>query len=189
MGPLEALARADDEFDRRIRLVGRDEWDLPTACVGWSVRDLVAHVVGGNRMSVVLLRGGSRDDAMAIVGTEMLGDDPVAASRRAPRHRGAVFVQPGALDRTVPHPMGDIAASQFLEFRVADLTLHAWDLAPRSVPTRHSIPSWPLRCSSRSSPWRVSSARSGCSGPGRVATYRPSAPAQARLLDITGRRP
>ena len=41
----------------------------------------------------------------------------------------AAFHASGALERPVHHPLGDIAGREFLEFRIFDITLHAWDLA------------------------------------------------------------
>jgi uncharacterized protein (TIGR03083 family) len=65
MDGFESLDRARSEFDRRLRAVEPGEWSLETPCEGWTVRDLVNHVVGGNRMAVALLAGSSREDARA----------------------------------------------------------------------------------------------------------------------------
>jgi hypothetical protein len=40
-----------------------------------------------------------------------------------------VFALPGALDRTVHHPLGDIDAAALLRLRLGDLLLHGGDLA------------------------------------------------------------
>ncbi len=33
----------------RVRAVGADQWDAPTPCSDWTVRELVNHVVGEDR--------------------------------------------------------------------------------------------------------------------------------------------
>jgi uncharacterized protein (TIGR03086 family) len=50
------------------------------------------------------------------------------------KRRGAdtvfeAFSEPGALERTVHHPIGDMPGSELLVQLVADLVVHSWDLA------------------------------------------------------------
>src|SRR5260370_8838595 len=47
-GPADLLARALDATGDLVAGVRDDQWDAPTPCTGWNVRDLVNHVVGGN---------------------------------------------------------------------------------------------------------------------------------------------
>jgi uncharacterized protein (TIGR03083 family) len=49
----EAVAVLDEQFDAVVALVAGlapDEWDLPTACPGWSVKDTIVHVMGTEAM-------------------------------------------------------------------------------------------------------------------------------------------
>jgi uncharacterized protein (TIGR03086 family) len=57
------------------------------------------------------------------------GDDPVAACESAVRSIRAAFAQPGALERTVHHTIGDMPGRQLLVQLVADCVVHSWDLA------------------------------------------------------------
>jgi uncharacterized protein (TIGR03083 family) len=60
-----ALARAVTGFEERLRAVRSQDWQRPTPCEGWTVSDLVKHLVGGGIMSELLLNGGvarGRDD-------------------------------------------------------------------------------------------------------------------------------
>jgi hypothetical protein len=50
--------------------------------------------------------------------SEAVGDDPVAACEHAVRSIHEAFAEPGALERTVHHTIGD-----------ADCVVHSWDLA------------------------------------------------------------
>jgi uncharacterized protein (TIGR03083 family) len=45
----EAMARAEAELDRLLALVDRlqaDDWRRPTDCTGWTVRDMLGHLLG-----------------------------------------------------------------------------------------------------------------------------------------------
>ena len=61
--------------------------------------------------------------------SEAAGADPVAACERAVRSIREAFSEPGALERTVHHTIGDMPASELLVQLVADLVVHSWDLA------------------------------------------------------------
>jgi len=49
MDQLTALDVARQEFGRRLRAVGPGDWDRPTPCAGWNVRDLVEHGAVGQQ--------------------------------------------------------------------------------------------------------------------------------------------
>jgi uncharacterized protein (TIGR03086 family) len=166
-----------------------DDLDAPTPCEGWSVRDLLNHVVGGNRMSVVLLEGGSRDDAVAIFGDDLLGDDYLVAYEDSIADSRAAFAEESALTRTVHHPMGDLPATQLLQFRTGDLTLHAWDLA-RAIGADETLdPGLAEFVLEGMLPMKAVIGAVGVFGEGPSGAVDDDAPVQRRLLDLTGRRP
>jgi Mycothiol maleylpyruvate isomerase N-terminal domain len=76
------LVVANDEFARRLRLVGPDDWRRPTPCSEWDVRALVHHVVGGCVRHGMLLHGAQAHEVEATRAVDHLGADPVRHSRR-----------------------------------------------------------------------------------------------------------
>ena len=66
------------------------------------------------------------------MGGDLLGSDPVAAYDEVAARQREAFRTVGALDTVIDHPAGSITGGQFLELRVFDVTVHAWDLA-RSI--------------------------------------------------------
>jgi hypothetical protein len=42
---LDSHGRTLAWFDRTVRLVRTDQWDNPTPCTEWAVRDVVNHIV------------------------------------------------------------------------------------------------------------------------------------------------
>lgn len=130
MKPFEALDRSRAEFDSRLCQVQVSHWESPTPCERWDVRDLVNHVVGGAYRYTILLHGGTAEDQVrAAGGVDYLGQEPVRAFRLRADEMSAAFHEPGALDRTVHHVVGDMSGARLLGLRIAEFALHAWDLA------------------------------------------------------------
>ncbi len=127
---LGALDKASDEFERRLARMPDDGWTLPTPCPEWDVNYLVAHVVGGNRFATLILDGLPASEAIErVMSTPQLGDDAMSAWTSTTAAQARAFHSPDALERRVDHPLGPLSGRRFLEFRVFDLALHAWDLA------------------------------------------------------------
>src|SRR6478609_4553569 len=107
MDQLTALDRARHEFERRLREVGPADWDRPTPCEGWTVRDLVVHVLVGARMATLLVEGGSRSEAEALFVDATLPDDVMGEFDAGADAQAAAFAAPGAMERITAHPAGD----------------------------------------------------------------------------------
>src|SRR5919197_2796930 len=123
---VELIDAASAEFERVVRQLPADSWDRPTPSQ-LSVRELVEHVVGGNRFTALLLAGVDRDEARNMLTDDQLGDDPVAAVVESARRQAQAFATtpPG---QPVAGPRGNVTAAAFLRFRLVDLAVHAWDL-------------------------------------------------------------
>jgi hypothetical protein len=94
---VELIVAASAEFERVVRQLPADSWDRPTPST-FSVRELVEHLVVGNRFTALLLAGVDRDEARTLlagdqVGRRRLGTKPsafaatggVPGERRRPR--------------------------------------------------------------------------------------------------------
>jgi uncharacterized protein (TIGR03086 family) len=125
----DALDRATAGFHDVLVTVSDAGWDRPTPNPGWSVRDLVSHVIGGNRRYVVLLSGAPTVEVEKLRGGDHLGDDPIAAFDETSMEVAKAFREPGALERTVHHRKGDRTGDDLLTMRILEHSLHGWDLA------------------------------------------------------------
>ena len=123
---MELIDAASAEFERVVRDLPPTCWDWPTPSQ-MSVRELVSHVVVGNRFTALLLAGVDRDEARASLAGDQLGGDPLAAVVESAQRQAAAFaaVPP---DQPVAGPKGEVSAEEFLRFRLIDLVIHAWDL-------------------------------------------------------------
>jgi uncharacterized protein (TIGR03086 family) len=127
--PIELLVVANDEFARRLRLVGPDDWRRSTPCSDWDVRALVNHVVGGNVRYQLLLHGAPTEQVEATRGVDHLGDDALGSFVTTADGVVACFREDGALERIVHHVTGDRSGRELLSMRILDAAVHGWDLA------------------------------------------------------------
>jgi uncharacterized protein (TIGR03086 family) len=136
--PIELLVVANDEFARRLRLVGPGDWRRPTPCSEWDVRALVNHVVGANVRYQLLLHGAPSEQVEATRLVDHLGDDALGSFVATADGVVACFREDGALERVAHHATGDRTGRELLSMRILDAAVHAWDLA-RAIGTDESI--------------------------------------------------
>lgn len=148
MADLDELKAAHEElFDSIERLVDgldADDWDRPTGCPGWSVRDVLAHVVGLEAIHL----GDDEPDHELPADLPHVRDDfgrymevHVDARRRLPpddlrrelrvvlARRRAAVQEIGDLGEEVRTVMGGAGpAARVLSIRVLDLWMHEQDI-------------------------------------------------------------
>jgi len=115
-------------FGEQLRDVADTQWELPTGCPAWNVRELVAHVVLGEALIPPLLTGESGLDRPD-VDPSILGTNPVAVWRGTALAAIEALASLDSLDVVVEHPIGPVPAHVLIGFRVTDNLVHAWDLA------------------------------------------------------------
>ncbi|MFE4972529.1 TIGR03086 family metal-binding protein [Kitasatospora sp. NPDC056651] len=116
-------------FGERVRLVTPDQWDSPTPCADWSVRDLVNHLTGEQLWVPELLMGATVGEVGGRFDGDVLGDDPVAAWTEAAEAARKAWAVPGATELTVHLSFGDTSGRYYLDQLTTDLVIHSWDLA------------------------------------------------------------
>ena len=104
-----------------------DQFDNPTPCTSFVVRDLFDHMIGGASQFAPQLRG---EDAAAPGEMADLDDaDRHAALRAALVDLLDAAKSPGALGRTVQLPFGAVAGEVLARFLTVDGMVHTWDIA------------------------------------------------------------
>jgi len=128
MDVTEVFAVGVGEFATRVHAVdGR--WDEPSALPGWTVRDLVRHVVEEDLWAPPLFAGATIAEVGDRFAGDLLGDDPAAAFDAAAAAALAAVRAPGAMATTVHLSFGDHPGSEYAMQLAADNLVHAWDLA------------------------------------------------------------
>ena len=137
-GIIDRFARASADFERKLRAVRPGQWAWPTPCTQWDVRQLVNHMMRGNLSYARLADGGTRAEFMRLRDADALGVDPAGAYARSVRECAGAFSRPGALQRVLDYPLGQVTGQQALAMRATDSTIHAWDLA-RAIGTDDAL--------------------------------------------------
>jgi uncharacterized protein (TIGR03086 family) len=128
---LELFQRAQAAFTDRIDAVEPGQWELE-ALPGWTVADLVAHLVGEAHWVPPLLAGDPYDDVAARVpaGTDaLLAPDPLTAWEAVADEALAAVAAADLAAGTVSLSRGPTPVAGYVEELTADLTVHSWDLA------------------------------------------------------------
>jgi uncharacterized protein (TIGR03086 family) len=191
METLEALSQSIREYETRLRQVGDDQWDLPTPCAEWTVRQVANHMLLGTRMSVQLLAGMSQQDVIAQLGDDLMTDseDPVADFVALAGQMHAGFAAPAGFEGTVDHPMGEIPRTMFVGFRLMDNSVHGWDLA-RAIGADDELDADLVsRLWDDIQPMAAGLGELGIFGESASGNVGEDAPLQTRYLDLLGRRP
>lgn len=126
---LELFQRAQAQFTDRVDAIEPDQWE-DEALPEWTVADLVAHQVSEQLWVPVLLAGEPYEEGrFPDSTTDLLGDDPMAGWESAADGALSAFAEDDAMIRTVHLERGPTPARTYIEELIADLTVHAWDLA------------------------------------------------------------
>jgi uncharacterized protein (TIGR03086 family) len=129
---LTSLDTALDGAGQLVGAVAAEQWELPTPCSDWTVRQLVNHLVGGNRLFARVLRGEPLPplDQLGRRGAEdQLGGDPAAAFAGSADELRAALRAPGVLAGTYTVPAGTLPGSAVVHLRTVEMLVHGWALA------------------------------------------------------------
>ncbi|WP_024802302.1 TIGR03086 family metal-binding protein [Nocardia sp. BMG51109] len=121
--PVTAFAEVTDTVARLVEAVEKEQWSAPTPCTEWNVRQLVDHLVTGQRTFAVVLGAQPTLDA---------GHTPETLEktyRMSAAALVAAFAAPGALERTVQAPIGAVPGAVALHLQTIEHLVHGWDLA------------------------------------------------------------
>ena len=178
--------RSVESWADRVNAVRPEQWDLPTPCREWSVRDLTNHVTGEDRWTVPLMRGSTTSDVGARLEGDLLGEDPIGSSLTAAADATTVVRETLPSDAPVHLSYGEERREEFVHQLAADHLVHGWDLAvaigadPRLDPALvHEVATWFAEREDLYRSVGVVGARKSCTG----------SDAQAALLAGFGRDP
>jgi uncharacterized protein (TIGR03086 family) len=123
--------RAVEHSIEIVAAVTADDLALTTPCAGWTLGDLLAHMIAQHDGFAAAAKGNSTD--RSVWEWRPLSDDPAADYASAARHVIAAFAADGLLDRTLWLPEirdgGPFPAAMAIGFHLLDYVVHGWDVA------------------------------------------------------------
>ena len=131
MEGIALLQRVVDTTDGVLVNITPAQMSNQTLCTEWTVRDLLNHMVGGATMFAISAEQGAVPDEEIgrLMGGDCLGDDPKSAWDTAAKRAMAAFEAPGAMEKIVKLPFGEMPAGVALNIAIFDVATHAVDLA------------------------------------------------------------
>lgn len=123
LGDLDTAAAA---VARIAASISAEQWSALTPCQDWTVRQVLAHLIGMDRVFTALLSAAAMPSCEQDLPADADLPDALVASTAGLR---AAFARPGALEHRYATAMGTATGAQRLQIRVYDLLAHGWDLA------------------------------------------------------------
>lgn len=113
----------------RVNAVRDDQWDDPTPCKEWTVRDLANHVVGEDLWTVPLMQGSTIADVGDRFDGDVLGAQPISTALRAAGDAESVVIERLPAGGKVNLSYGEEEMGEYVLQLAADHLVHAWDIA------------------------------------------------------------
>jgi uncharacterized protein (TIGR03086 family) len=124
---LERSIASTKEILANVKPVHLDE---ASPCASWKVRDLVNHIVGSTYWFAATVESGVAPTSDSDVGgPDITGGDIVAAFADGSGRAVAAFTAPGAMEKTLKLPFGEMPGAAFVMMAANDQFQHGWDLA------------------------------------------------------------
>jgi uncharacterized protein (TIGR03086 family) len=131
MDEVATMHQVISETTRVVDNIEPGQLDNPSPCTEWTVRDVLNHITGGAEMFGLAVRDGAVSDEKlgALMTGDNLGADYKASFHKAMEDAEASFELPGAMDKMVKLPFGEMPAGMALNIAIFDVLTHAWDMA------------------------------------------------------------
>jgi uncharacterized protein (TIGR03086 family) len=140
--PLERFDRAAATATTVVDAIKPEQYDEPTPCADWTVRQLLNHLTGGTKMFTAMVTAGEPVDRAA----DHVGPDHAASFRAAVADLRAAFAAAGALDGVYNGPLGEAPGTMLARMRVNEMMVHAWDLAKATGQSTDLAPDLAAEC-------------------------------------------
>jgi uncharacterized protein (TIGR03086 family) len=122
MDPITQLELLGPHLGGVVTGIAPDQLGNPTPCAHFTVRGVLEHMLAGATAFAAAYRG-EHSPAEPDLADPLGSFGPVLADLVA------AITAPGALDRTIQAPFGEVAGDSFARFVVLDGLVHGWDLA------------------------------------------------------------
>lgn len=136
MEPIEQLSYILPTVASVMDRIEPSQLDAPTPCEKFDVHDILNHFIVLGGTFPALFRG---EEPPATEPVERDGHVPSAECHKILDDLLDAVRSPGAMERTIPTPVGDMPGAAFASFVAFDVAVHGWDLE-RSTGQRFVLP-------------------------------------------------
>lgn len=136
MEPIEQLSHILPELSATVDRIQTMQMNDPTPCSAFTVHGVLDHMIVGGGTAAFLFRG---EEAPELKAPGVYGWVPAAEFRTVMDDLLDAVKSPGAMERQVTTPMGEMAGENFARLVAFDGLVHGWDLAS-STGQRFEVP-------------------------------------------------
>jgi len=182
-GRLDAAAKATSAVVRDVRA---DQLGRPTPCSEWNVQALMNHLIGSCRRFVA--RAEDRAPGALEPANPASCEETIEQLTTGVNAAAAAWRLPGALERTVQSPFGEVNGQFMANITLTEIVIHGWDLAKatgQQLPIDQALVEEMLAETKPNFPPQAR--QSGAFGP--MVTPPANAPATDQLAAFLGRQP
>lgn len=126
MEPIEQLSYILPTLSMTVGHIVPSQLTDPTPCSKFTVEDLLDHLMVGGDMFAAEFRG---EEATPNEHDAVYGVVPAADFRATMEDLLDAVKSPGAMERTISAPIGEVPGSIMARFAAFDVLMHGWDLA------------------------------------------------------------
>jgi uncharacterized protein (TIGR03086 family) len=126
MEPIQQLSYILPTLNAVVDRIEPSQLNNSTPCATFTVHDVVDHMIVGGGSFAYLFRG---EDAPEMKAPTVNGRTPAVEFRTAMKDLLDAIMSPGATERTISTPIGEMPGSVFARFVAFDGLIHGWDLA------------------------------------------------------------
>ncbi len=132
--PVELFEKTTSNTRKIVSGVKQDQLDDSTPCTEWSVRDVVNHLIGQTELTSAGLSGNPGEIGAGQPPKSSYADE-TDANKLSDAYEAEVSKllkaanEPGALEKSVPMPSGEMPIGQLLMGVAMDHLVHGWDIA------------------------------------------------------------
>lgn len=120
-----------DSTDRVVAAITPDQYDLPTPCVDWNVKQVANHLIATLHLGQALLSDESptvQSGPGQVPAEDLVGSDLIGAYRNGVEVLVAATTS-DAISRMHVTPLGEMPGAGLAGFTALDVFVHGWDLA------------------------------------------------------------
>lgn len=191
MDPVDSVARVLDEAHTIIASASDADLAKPTPCATWNVSALIEHMIGVVTNFGMAFGGGQLTPPAAPAGAGATSAGLGATYRQAVDTLLDAARAPGALDKSLKLPFGEMPGVRAIRIALADQLIHSWDLS-KAIGRPFTMDE-SLATATLEGVRQLVAGNPNARGEGRAfATEVPcpdDAPIQDRLLAFSGRQP